>query len=500
MLNKNTNEINFPEKPNDSDKNFLSDYWNSFFYIYSHKFIQKFKEKNSNNFPKEILDTLSMSDLLKDKNELNEKKENNIINKEEILDKNNDDITMNDSQPNDEIESENIFEEIKDFISFDKCKNNNMNNIKIINKNNNFNNYNCTIKNNYIEKNNYLNELRNKFCHIPNNVKTIKACSPERNNDSFDFYPSILEKNPNDRIDYNNNFNNRFLKNNIYKNQQFQPNQIFNFKKQYEENPFTIEAQFQPSLPPYYLQKTVPLPYSSQTQIFPYNNININCSNSFYTGIPNDINKCNFCPLMNNLTFLKSQNPQNNNFMNNFNMMPSFIKSQIKKEGKYNYEYNENNSKSITPNISQEKKQKKKLKKKLFIKNNKLVYVINEKHTDTKDAIYLDEDSENCKGSKNQKNNKLNILQEKLAEERKPRSSKFRGVSKNGKHWQVLIMIKQKKRYIGNFIDEEEAAREYDKIAIQFHGPKAKTNFQYNEEEINSILSAPKLEKLSYLF
>ena len=108
MLNKNTNEINFPEKPNDSDKNFLSDYWNSFFYIYSHKFIQKFKEKNSNNFPKEILDTLSMSDLLKDKNELNEKKENNIINKEEILDKNNDEITMNDSQPNDEIESENL--------------------------------------------------------------------------------------------------------------------------------------------------------------------------------------------------------------------------------------------------------------------------------------------------------------------------------------------------------------------------------------------------------
>ena len=148
----------------------------------------------------------------------------------------------------------------------------------------------------------------------------------------------------------------------------------------------------------------------------------------------------------------------------------------------------------------EEKKPKKKLKKKLFIKNNKLVYVINEKHTDIKDAIYLDEDSENNKDGKNTKNNKLDMIKEKLAEERKPRSSKFRGVSKNGKHWQVLIMIKQKKRYIGNFCDEEEAAREYDKIAIQFHGPKAKTNFQYNEEEIKSILASPKLKKLSCLF
>ena len=51
-----------------------------------------------------------------------------------------------------------------------------------------------------------------------------------------------------------------------------------------------------------------------------------------------------------------------------------------------------------------------------------------------------------------------------------------------------------------HFSDEEKAAREYDKIAIQFHGPEAKTNFQYNDDEIKSILAAPKLEKLSNLF
>ena len=61
-------------------------------------------------------------------------------------------------------------------------------------------------------------------------------------------------------------------------------------------------------------------------------------------------------------------------------------------------------------------------------------------------------------------------------------------------------MIKQKKRYIGNFNNEIEAAREYDKIAIQFHGLKAKTNFEYTEDEINSIIASPKLEKLASLY
>ena len=113
----------------------------------------------------------------------------------------------------------------------------------------------------------------------------------------------------------------------------------------------------------------------------------------------------------------------------------------------------------------------------------------------------MDEDSEsNYNDDKNEKKNVFERIKEKLAEGRKQRSSKFRGVSKNGKNWQVLIMIKQKKRYIGNFSNEEEAARIYDKIAIQFHGSKAKTNFQYSEDEINSILALPKLQKLSNLF
>jgi hypothetical protein len=67
------------------------------------------------------------------------------------------------------------------------------------------------------------------------------------------------------------------------------------------------------------------------------------------------------------------------------------------------------------------------------------------------------------------------------------RRSKFRGVSKNGNQWQVLIMINKKKCYIGNYKTETEAASVYDVAAIQYHGNKAKTNYAYTYDEIIKI-------------
>jgi hypothetical protein len=60
------------------------------------------------------------------------------------------------------------------------------------------------------------------------------------------------------------------------------------------------------------------------------------------------------------------------------------------------------------------------------------------------------------------------------------RSSKYRGVSKNGNKWQVHIMINKKNKYIGIYDSEEIAARKYDLESIKKNGQKAITNFKYN--------------------
>jgi len=70
---------------------------------------------------------------------------------------------------------------------------------------------------------------------------------------------------------------------------------------------------------------------------------------------------------------------------------------------------------------------------------------------------------------------------------RKERSSKYRGVSKNGHKWQVLIMINNKNCYLGNYPSEDLAARIYDIQAIKSWGAKAKTNFSYDNNQIKKI-------------
>ena len=116
-------------------------------------------------------------------------------------------------------------------------------------------------------------------------------------------------------------------------------------------------------------------------------------------------------------------------------------------------------------------------KRKRFIQNNKLVFA------------QIDDDELNLKNEKVYEEGNSCELKKNI----KPRGSRFRGVSKNGNQWQVLIMIKKKKRYLGTFSNEEEAARAYDKVALQFHGNKAKTNYDYTQEEMDKIMKEPKL-------
>lgn len=58
-------------------------------------------------------------------------------------------------------------------------------------------------------------------------------------------------------------------------------------------------------------------------------------------------------------------------------------------------------------------------------------------------------------------------------------SSKYVGVRrvKKKKPWSVAIRIKGKKRYIGSFANEIEAAKKYDQLARTYYGEYAFVNF-----------------------
>ena len=100
------------------------------------------------------------------------------------------------------------------------------------------------------------------------------------------------------------------------------------------------------------------------------------------------------------------------------------------------------------------------------LKNNKFVYI-------NKDLFNSYSSSRDIKKLK-----KINFII------RKERSSKYRGVSKNGHKWQAL---KNKKWYLGNYSSEELAARIYDIQAIKSWGAKAKTNFIYDNNQLKKI-------------
>ena len=70
------------------------------------------------------------------------------------------------------------------------------------------------------------------------------------------------------------------------------------------------------------------------------------------------------------------------------------------------------------------------------------------------------------------------------------RASQFKGVSKNGNNWQVLININYEKKYIGTFKTETQAALAYDFYALAFHKTNARTNFSYDQKIVEDMVSS----------
>ena len=159
-------------------------------------------------------------------------------------------------------------------------------------------------------------------------------------------------------------------------------------------------------------------------------------------------------PKLNNkiniITDDKKANLINTNIINNNSMKSIRYFNILKNNDKYSFDEDQNNEIKV-------------------LKNKKAVYV----------NRYLLNSYSTSRSLKKLEKSKFEI--------RKKTSSKYRGVSKNGNKWQVLIMINNKKYYKGSYLSEEIAARIYDIMAIKNFGIKARTNFIYNHIQIKKI-------------
>ena len=204
------------------------------------------------------------------------------------------------------------------------------------------------------------------------------------------------------------------------------------------------------------------------------NNISDKNNDSNFNNIINNLINCKQNDNINKPIIIKNNNKKFENINSNPDSLDStnnniknkyFNITNYESEEKINNNNNIINTKKESP-IVVDNERNNEIK---VLKNNKAVYV---------NSYLLNSPS----ASKKLKQlNKITFIG------KSKRSSKFRGVSKNGNQWQVLLMYKKGKSYVGSYSSEEFAARIYDILAIKLRGVKARTNFKYSYEQIKKI-------------
>ena len=197
-----------------------------------------------------------------------------------------------------------------------------------------------------------------------------------------------------------------------------------------------------------------------------------------------------------NFEFFKNENQEQNNKIQNllFGMKNNLDDFSIKRNINENINIlSKDQSKESSSNqisyflekknhfiITQEEKPKKNIYKEdaLNTENNREIRVLKNNK-----VVYMNRDLLNSYSSLR----KIKKLNNTFFVEKNKRCSKYRGVSKNGYQWQVLMMFNKNKYYLGSYPSEELAARIYDVLAIKNRGTKARTNFAYNKNQIKKI-------------
>ena len=307
------------------------------------------------------------------------------------------------------------------------------------------------IYNYLIELNKIINIQSQKTAELTNNLfKNIELYSSNNNLNYFNY----IKENNSDRFLLQkkrrlikNNINNSFNKKEIQNEINFTIKKIPKRKNNIVTNSNSeIEANFISKLKELkslkyneLMLKEIETMYNKLSRINHINNYNLN--------INNNINNIFNSIIMNNQE--KNYNLINNNLIYNNNI--------------FEQNKNDNDKAQINPSENGNSHNIK------VIKNNKVVYA---------DPNFVNEYTLFKKENKNKK-----IIKGK-------RRSIYRGVSKNGNQWQVLMVHNKGKSYVGSFFSEEIAGRVYDILAIKKKGIKAKTNFIYNNEQIKRITEA----------
>ena len=477
-LNNNSYDVNM-DVPIKSAKSFLYEFWNVYFYLYGKKTLEKFKQIKSNSYDNNLLESLSFDCLFKDG------KDDEINSQIKFKDGLNGGINPN-------------FNIINDIQQPTNDKNN-----LLFPMNNNIN-----LGNNLIYPFNNIVPQINQIPIMPNNLKI-------NNNNAQDgklspFGKEYAQKNipflqlpisPQLPLSIQNIMNqipNSFhITNN---NTNYSTN--INIKKDIT-NVITIQND----------NKIIPDANGNKIQ-------NTEKESSIVNNNQNSANKHlinlgqNKINLTNNIKDSKGQND-----MDSSNKIKFTSKVITQEQDNNGNENNANSQKTTsTPPTQINTNIPKKLplfstkevlfrkdaslilsnkKRKRYIKNNKLVFIQLDHEEDKDDQNTINKNNEE-KSDSNRIDDILDAekLNEIIQKNTKPRGSRFRGVSKNGSQWQVLIMVNKRKRYLGSFSNEEEAARAYDRVALQHHGLKAKTNYDYTKEEVGKIINGPKMLRL----